>query len=170
MNKSSKRAVPSDGKMDVKLNVNGEVHDVRVKPYERLVDVLRDKLDLKGTKRGCDKGGCGACTVVIDGKPAYSCLTLAASAEGKKILTIEGLSKDGTLHPLQDAFIEYGAIQCGYCTPGMVMSLLPLFSGRGKKREGITEEKVKQAISGNICRCTGYVKIIDAALATAKED
>jgi carbon-monoxide dehydrogenase small subunit len=159
--------VSVDKRVSIKLMVNGETHDVLIKPYERLVDVLRDKLKLKGTKRGCDTGGCGACTVVMDGKPVYSCLTFAASAAGKKIFTIEGLSKDGDLHALQNAFITHGAIQCGFCSPGMMMSLSTLFYG--EEVEGLNEEKIKEIISGNICRCTGYVKIVDATLAAVRE-
>jgi carbon-monoxide dehydrogenase small subunit len=152
----------------VTLDVNDEIHRVSIKAYDRLVDVLRDKLHLMGTKRGCDTGGCGACTVIIDGKAVYSCLTLAASAEGKKIRTIEGMSRDGDLHPLQKSFIDLGAVQCGFCTPGMIMSLSTLYDENGKPKALITEEQVRETLEGNICRCTGYKKIFDAALAPTK--
>jgi len=150
--------------MKVILNVNDEIHEADIKPSDRLSDVLRDKLKMKGTKRGCDTGGCGACTVVVDGKAVYSCSTFAASVEGKKIITIEGLSKNGELHTLQKAFLEHGAVQCGFCTPGMIMALYAALEG---KKE-VTADYVKEAIAGNICRCTGYVKIINAALSVDK--
>jgi carbon-monoxide dehydrogenase small subunit len=150
--------------MKIELNVNGDIHELNIKPEETLADVLRERLNLKGTKKGCDYGGCGACTVVIDGKPVYSCSTFAASAQGKKIITIEGLSKDGQLHPLQRAFLHHGAYQCGFCTPGMIMTLHGTLNGR----KNITQEEIREAIRGNICRCTGYVKIVEAVIDCAK--
>lgn len=169
MNEFGSSELAGSTTMKIRLDVNGEIRDVNIKPYERLVDVLRDRFHLLGTKRGCDTGGCGACTVVIDGKAVYSCLTFAASAQGKKIRTVEGLPyKDGELHPIQSALVEHGGIQCGFCTPGMTMSLSTLFNKNGEVVGEINEEKVKGTISGNICRCTGYVKIVDAVLSVAK--
>jgi len=140
------------------LKVNGEEHSVAVKDGEILLDVLRDKLSLTGTKKGCNLGVCGACTVLIDGEPKNSCLLLASSYEGKEITTIEGIVRDGRLHPLQRAFLNHGAIQCGFCTPGMVMSTLALI----RQNPDPTEEEIKEALSGNLCRCTGYTRIIEA--------
>lgn len=151
--------------MKVELNVNDRIYEVDAEPHETLVQVLRDRIGLTGTKRGCDVGGCGACTVLLDGQPVYSCMVFAARAEGKKITTIEGLAKNGKLHPVQGAFIKYGAIQCGYCTPGMILSAKALL----EQNPDPTEEEVKDAIAGNICRCTGYVKIVEAILAAAQE-
>jgi len=134
-----------------------------------LLDVLREELGLTGTKRGCDYGGCGTCTVLMDGKPVLSCLTLAVDAQDKEITTVEGLARDGKLSPLQQAFIEQGAIQCGFCTPGMLLSAQALLD----KTPEPTEEEVRHAISGNLCRCTGYHKIVKAILDVAqrrKED
>ena len=142
----------------IRLNVNEDRYNVSAKPKELLVDVLRDKLGLTGTKRSCDSGQCGACTVLIDGKPVRSCLTKAVQVQDKKIMTIEGVSKDGLLDPLQKSFVEHGAVQCGYCTPGMIMSA----KGFLKKNPKPTTDQIKKALSGNICRCTGYVKIIEA--------
>jgi carbon-monoxide dehydrogenase small subunit len=142
----------------IRLNVNEDRYNVVAKPKELLVDVLRDKLGLTGTKRSCDSGQCGACTVLIDGKPVRSCLTKAVQAQDKKIMTIEGVAKDGLLDPLQKSFVEHGAVQCGYCTPGMIMSA----KGFLKKNPKPTTDQIKKALSGNICRCTGYVKIIEA--------
>ena len=142
----------------IRLNVNEDRYNVSAKPKELLVDVLRDKLGLTGTKRSCDSGQCGACTVLIDGKPVRSCLTKAVQVQDKKIMTIEGVAKDGLLDPLQKSFVEHGAVQCGYCTPGMIMSA----KGFLKKNPKPTTDQVKKALSGNICRCTGYVKIIEA--------
>lgn len=145
----------------VQLKVNGEIHEVFVKTNETLLDVIRYKLELTGTKKGCDTGQCGSCTVLLDGKPVNSCLILAIEARGKDILTIEGLAKNGQLHPLQEAFIQEGAVQCGYCTPGMLLSAKALLDENSTP----TEEEVKEAIAGNLCRCTGYVKIVTAILA-----
>jgi len=150
---------------EIQLKINGESYDVSVKPNETLLDVLRDKLDLTGTKKGCDTGQCGACTVVLDGKPVNSCLVLAVEAQGKDLLTIEGLASNGQLHPLQTAFVEEGAVQCGYCTPGMILSAKALLD----ENPTPTEEEVKQAIAGNLCRCTGYVKIVKGILAAAEK-
>ncbi len=149
----------------IQLKVNGEVCELAVHPNRTLLDVLRDDLDLTGAKKGCDEGDCGSCTVIVDGKPVASCLTLAIEAQGKDILTIEGVAKDGQLHPIQTAFVEHGAIQCGFCTPGMILSAKALLDQNPKP----TEEEVAKAISGNLCRCTGYVKILEAILAASKE-
>lgn len=129
-----------------------------------LVEVLRDELGLTGTKHSCGIGHCGACTVLIDGTPTLSCLTPALTAKGKNVTTIEGLAEGTTLHPIQKAFIDFGAIQCGYCTPGMILSAKALL---GKNPNPIKAE-VQKALSGNLCRCTGYVKIVDAVLAAAE--
>jgi carbon-monoxide dehydrogenase small subunit len=141
----------------LKLHVNGETLEILSEPHKTLLEVLREDLGLTGTKRACDLGTCGACTVLINGKPHLSCLTLAADAQGKEILTIEGLSQDGELHPLQKAFVEQGAIQCGFCTPGMILTAKAFL----EKHPHPSEEEVKKAISGNLCRCTGYVKIVE---------
>jgi len=145
-------------KQVIRLIANGETYEVMVKPSETLQDVLRDKLGLTGTKEGCDTGKCGACTVLIDGQAIRSCLTLAVSARDRKITTIEGLAEGDKLHPLQQAFIEYGAIQCGFCTPGMILTAKAFLD----ENPTPTEEEVKEAIAGNICRCTGYSSIIEA--------
>jgi len=144
--------------------VNGKSYEVMIEPHVTLLEVLRDQLDLTGTKHGCGIGQCGACTVLINGKPILSCLTLATAVKGKNILTLEGLSEGNTLHPIQRAFIDYGAIQCGFCTPGMIMTAKALLD----KTPIPTKEEVKVALGGNLCRCTGYVKIIDAVLAAAE--
>jgi len=147
------------------LTVNGETYEVMVKPSETLLEVLRDKVGLTGTKQGCDTGRCGACTVLIDGKAVRSCLTLAVSARDKEIVTIEGLADGEELHPIQKAFIEHGAVQCGFCTPGMIMTSKAFLEENPDPRE----DEIAQALVGNICRCTGYVKIIEAIKAAAKE-
>ncbi len=145
----------------IKLKVNGRDFSILIKPTETLVDVLRDKLELTGTKKSCGLGECGACTVLMDGKAVNSCLVLAMDVQGREITTIEGLEReDGTLQPLQEAFIGNGAIQCGFCTPGMILSAKALLD----EIPNPTEDEVRQALSGNFCRCTGYAKIIQAVL------
>jgi aerobic carbon-monoxide dehydrogenase small subunit len=148
----------------LKLHVNGETLEILSEPHKTLLEVLREDLGLTGTKRACDLGTCGACTVLINGKPHLSCLTLAADVQGKEILTIEGLSQDGELHPLQKAFVVQGAIQCGFCTPGMILTAKAFL----EEHPHPSEEEVKKAISGNLCRCTGYVKIVEAILSVAR--
>jgi carbon-monoxide dehydrogenase small subunit len=145
-------------KKQIRLKVNGSEVDLPIKPHWTLVDVLRNEIGLTGTKKGCGKGECGACTVIMDGKAILSCLVLAIQAQGKEIFTIEGLSREGKLDPLQEAFVKYGAIQCGFCTPGMIVTSRALLNKNPKP----TEEEIKRALSGNLCRCTGYVKIIEA--------
>lgn len=144
--------------------VNGKAYELAIEPHMLLVEVLRDELGLTGTKHSCGIGHCGACTVLIDGTPTLSCLTPALTAKGKNVTTIEGLAEGTTLHPIQKAFIDFGAIQCGYCTPGMILSAKALL---GKNPNPIKAE-VQKALSGNLCRCTGYVKIVDAVLAAAE--
>ena len=146
----------------LRLMVNGREYEVAVSPHRTLLKVLREELGLSGSKDGCDLGSCGTCTVIIDGNPVLSCLTLACSCEGKEILTIEGISSEGKLHSLQENFMKYGAVQCGYCTPGMIMSAKALLD----ENPNPSELDVRRAISGNLCRCTGYVKIVEAVLAT----
>jgi len=150
----------------IKLKVNGAVEEVFVEPWWSLAYVLREVLDLTGTKVSCETGNCGACTVLVDGKAVKSCLLLAPKASGKEIVTIEGLTgKDGGLHPLQEAFIEHFAVQCGYCTPGMILTAKALLD----ENPNATEEEVRAALSGNLCRCTGYTKIVEAVLAAEEK-
>jgi len=149
----------------VTLRVNGQDFRIDVEPRRTLLDVLRRDLGLTGAKEGCDEGACGACTVLLDGKPIYSCLLLAIECEGREIETIEGLSKEGKLHPIQEAFIEQDALQCGFCTPGQILSVKALL----EQNPDPTEEEVKRAVSGNLCRCGAYPNIIRAALAAAKK-
>jgi carbon-monoxide dehydrogenase small subunit len=151
-------------KLLIALKVNGEPYEIAVDPRRTLLEVLRTDLELTGTKEGCDVGECGSCTVLMDGKPVLACLVLAVDARDRDILTIEGLKADGQLHPLQKAFVEHGAVQCGYCTPGMIMSAKPLLD----RIPHPSEEQVKAAIAGNMCRCTGYNKIVEAIMAVAR--
>jgi aerobic-type carbon monoxide dehydrogenase small subunit (CoxS/CutS family) len=151
------------GKMTTQIltmTLNGEEVTVEVKPSTLLVEVLRDQLELTGTKVACGEGECGACTVLLDGKPVNSCLVPALKAQGREVLTVEGLAPLGELHPLQKTFVEHGAVQCGYCTPGMLMSAKALLDHNPSP----TEDEVRLAISGNLCRCTGYAKIVEAIL------
>jgi carbon-monoxide dehydrogenase small subunit len=152
-------------KIPVRLNVNGETYELAIAPYRTLVDVLREEIRFTGSKKGCDVGDCGACTVLLDGKPVNSCLVLAATAQNKEIVTIEGLAQNGKLHPLQEAFIKEGAVQCGYCTPGVLMSLKALVD----HNPAPTPEDVKTAMAGNLCRCTGYSKIFKAVEAATRQ-
>ena len=151
-------------KQIAKLIVNGRAYEIPIEPQMTLLEVLRDELDLTGTKYNCGVGECGGCTVLIDGKPTLSCLTLAITAKEKNILTIEGLAEGITLHPIQQAFIGCGAIQCGFCTPGMILMAKALLD----ENLNPAREEVKAGLGGNLCRCTGYVKIINAVLAAAE--
>ena len=150
-------------KQDIVLKVNGETYNVSVDTHRTLVEVLRETLGFTGTKKSCNEGECGACTVLMDGKPVASCLILAVAAQGKEITTIEGLNEGEKLHPIQEAFVKHAAIQCGFCTPGMVMASKALLD---RNPEPTTTE-VRKAISGNLCRCTGYQQIVDAVMAAA---
>ena len=144
--------------------VNGKSYELAIEFNALLIEILRDDLELTGTKHSCSIGSCGACTVLIDGVPILACLTLAIEASNKNITTIEGLANGTKLHPIQEAFINYGAIQCGYCTPGMILSAKALLD----KNPSPTRKEAKEALSGNLCRCTGYIKIVDAVLAAAE--
>jgi len=147
----------------IELNVNGEVHEIAVKPNDTLLEALREKLNLIGTKEACSVGECGACTVLMNGRPVLSCLALAIDAAGAKIITIEGLSGGETLDLVQESFIEHGAVQCGFCTPGMILTARELL----ERKEVPSLEEIREAISGNFCRCTGYTKIIEAIQAAS---
>jgi carbon-monoxide dehydrogenase small subunit len=149
-------AVPD--RVHLKLNVNGEEAPVSFAPYKTLLEVLREDLDLTGTKHGCELGECGACTVLLDGQPVLSCLVLALECEGRRIETIEGLARGPELHPLQAAFADFGGSQCGYCTPGVIMTAKALL----EKDLNPTREQIREATAGNLCRCTGYQQITDA--------
>lgn len=149
---------------EIVLHVNGQDYRVAVEPDELLVDVLRDRLGLTGTKKGCGTGDCGACTILMDGRPVTSCLVLAVAAQGKSLLTVEGLITNGRLHPLQQSFIDLGAVQCGYCTPGLLMMARAILDANPAP----TEEEVRAGIAGNLCRCTGYTKVVQAILAAAQ--
>jgi aerobic-type carbon monoxide dehydrogenase small subunit (CoxS/CutS family) len=154
-------------KRTVHFKLNGESVEVEVEPWWSLLKVIREEFDLTGAKEGCGYGECGACTVLLDGLPVNSCLVLAPQVQGRDILTIEGLSqRGGDLHPLQKAFMEKGAIQCGFCTPGMILAAKALLDRAPKP----TEEEIKKAIVGNLCRCTGYVKIIEAIKSVAENE
>jgi carbon-monoxide dehydrogenase small subunit len=152
-------------KHDITLKVNGYLYELSISPNQTLLDVLRDKLGLMGTKKSCDLGVCGACTVLLDGQTCLSCLLLAVDAAGKEIVTIEGLAAGEKLHPIQEAFVEAGAIQCGFCTPGMILVAKAFL----ERNPHPTEEETRRAISGNLCRCTGYSQIIEAVLNAAEK-
>jgi carbon-monoxide dehydrogenase small subunit len=142
----------------ISLTVNGKVHELAVEPNVTLLELLRGELGLTGTKRGCDAGDCGSCTVILDGKPVNSCLVLAVQANGRDVVTIEGVQTEEGLHPIQQAFVEHGAVQCGFCTPGMILSAKALLD----KKPRPSEMEIRAALSGNLCRCTGYQKIVEA--------
>ena len=149
---------------ELNLTVNGKPYQLSVLPWRTLLEVIREDLGLTGTKEGCGLGECGACTVLMDGRAVNSCLVLASEAEGKQITTIEGLAQGDKLHPIQQAFVDHGGLQCGFCTPGMIMAAKALLD----KNPTPTEEEVKRGIAGNLCRCTGYAKIIESIKAAAK--
>jgi aerobic-type carbon monoxide dehydrogenase small subunit (CoxS/CutS family) len=152
-------------KLRIKFRLNGSQVEVETKPNKRLLDLLRDDLGLTGTKEGCSIGECGACTVLVNGKAVNSCLVLAGEIDGADIITIEGIANNGELHPLQENFLKYGAVQCGFCIPGMILSAYALLS----KKRNPDEEEIKEAIAGNLCRCTGYKQIIEAIKHTIEE-
>lgn len=151
--------------MRLKFRLNGRPVELDVPPGRRLLDVLREDLGLTGTKEGCGEGECGACTVVVDGNPRLSCLTLAIQVEGKDVLTVEGLAQSGALHPLQEAFIETAGVQCGFCTPGFLMAAYALLL----RNPTPTRQEVREWLSGNLCRCTGYEQIVEAVLRAAEK-
>jgi carbon-monoxide dehydrogenase small subunit len=150
-------------KRELKLRLNGEDYTLEVEPHRTLLEVIRNDLGLTGAKLGCGGGECGACTVILDGKAVNSCIMLALDARGKEVWTIEGLAGGGELHPLQQAFVKHGAIQCGFCTPGMILSAKALLD----KKPNPEEIEIREAIAGNFCRCTGYLSIIEAIKATS---
>ncbi|MEM1599947.1 MAG: (2Fe-2S)-binding protein [Sulfolobaceae archaeon] len=152
-------------KVNVRIKINGKIYEANVEPRMLLVDFIRDVAKLKGTHIGCDTTSCGACTVIVNGVSVKSCTMFAVEADGAEILTVEGLEKDGKLHPIQEAFWEHHALQCGYCTPGMLMSAYFLLS----RNPNPTEEEIRDAIAGNICRCTGYLPIIKAIKAASQK-
>ena len=150
-------------KKPLQLTVNGQLRQIYVEPYYSLLDTLRDVLELTGAKKGCDEGDCGACTVILNGRPVTSCLVLAHSARDAEVTTIEGLATPQSLHPVQGAFVERGGLQCGFCTPGLIMAAVGLLQENPQP----TEEEVKFAIGGNLCRCTGYTKVTEAIMLAA---
>jgi xanthine dehydrogenase YagT iron-sulfur-binding subunit len=161
--RSTGQAIAAPDKIAVTLKVNGVEHRLAIAPWTSLLDTLRDHLDLTGTKKGCDHGQCGACTVLIEGRRINSCLTLAVMKDGAEITTVEGLARDGVLHPVQQAFIDHDAFQCGYCTPGQICSAVALIAeGRAK-----TPDEIRELMSGNLCRCAAYPNIL-AAIQQAK--
>ena len=152
-------------KTQIALTVNGEPHDVAFDPYKTLLEVLREDLNLAGTKHGCELGECGACAVLVDGEPRLSCLTLALECAGRSVETIEGLARGSQLHPLQAAFADFGGSQCGYCTPGVIMTAKALLD----RNPSPTRDEIREATAGNLCRCTGYQQITDAIEDAAKQ-
>jgi len=163
--KVSKRGATKPEKAHISLRVNGEPVEVAFAPHKTLLEVLREDLGLTGTKHGCELGECGCCAVLVDGKPVLSCLALGLAVEGHEVTTVEGMTDGPVLHPLQEAFAELGAAQCGYCTPGILLTAMALL----EKVRRPTREKIQQALAGNLCRCTGYIKIYEAVeLAAAR--
>ena len=151
--------------ISVSFTLNGRLQEIEVEPHELLLDVVRERLGLTGAKRSCDVQVCGACTLLVDGRPVSACTTLAFEVRGRSVLTIEGLAEDGKLHPLQSAFIEHGGFQCGFCTPGMLLASKALLD----ENPDPSEAELKHFMHGNLCRCTGYKKIIESIMAAAKE-
>jgi len=156
------RVIGLEGTVKIELNINGEIYPLDVEPRWSLLKVLRDLVGLKGTKKGCDQASCGSCTVLLNGLPIYSCITLALDAMGKDIITIEGLSQGDKIDPIQESFARHGAAQCGFCTPGMILSAKALLNKAGRP----DENEIAEALAGNLCRCTGYSSIIKATLET----
>ena len=150
---------------EIRVTVNGQLHELAVPVRKTLLDFLREELGLTGTHAGCEHGICGCCNVLLDGQSIRSCLTFAVQANGHEVTTVEGLARDGELHPLQRAFAEHHALQCGYCTPGMLIAAHELL----EENVNPTEAEIREAISGNLCRCTGYVQIVEAIAATARD-
>ena len=150
-------------KHPIRITVNGEDYELLVEPFVSLLDALRDGLQLTGSKKGCDEGDCGACTVILEGKAVTSCLVMAMDANGRDVVTVEGLAQGNQLHPVQRAFLENGGVQCGFCIPGLIMSAV----GYLKENPNPTERDVRYAISGNLCRCTGYSKVVEAIMSAA---
>jgi aerobic-type carbon monoxide dehydrogenase small subunit (CoxS/CutS family) len=165
MNDRAEKTVLLRRNVQAALRVNGEDVEVSFAPYKTLLEVLREDLDLTGTKHGCELGECGACAVLVDGEPQLSCLVLAVECEGRRIDTVEGLADGSTLHPLQTAFADLGAAQCGYCTPGILMTAKALL----EKEPNPSRQRIAEAISGNLCRCTGYQQIFEAIEEAAKQ-
>ncbi|MCL0102133.1 (2Fe-2S)-binding protein [Dehalococcoidia bacterium] len=149
----------------LKMSINGEARQLLVEEHSSLLDLLRDQMHLTGTKKGCDEGDCGACTVILGGLPVTSCLVLAHSVHDSEVTTIEGIANRGALHPVQEAFVNHGGLQCGFCTPGLIMSAVALLDSNPEP----SDEEIKLAISGNLCRCTGYTKVVEAIASAAKE-
>lgn len=155
--------VPAGAKLRLALTVNGEPAETLADGYKTLLEVLREDLQLTGTKHGCELGECGACAVLLDGEPVLSCLVLAAECDARRVTTVEGLTRDGILHPLQDVFADLGASQCGYCTPGILVTARALL----EREPNPSRDQIKEALAGNLCRCTGYLQIIEAVEAAA---
>ena len=152
-------------KYAIQIEINGRQHDLLVEPRKTLLVVLREQLRLTGTKEGCSTGDCGACTVLLDGKPVTSCLVLAVEADGRQVLTVEGIAASGKLHPVQEAMVELGGLQCGFCTSGFIVSAYALLEENSQP----TENEIRQVLAGNLCRCTGYTKIVEAVQLAAQK-
>jgi len=152
-------------KRQIETTINGRLYSLEIEPRKTLLALLRDQLHLTGTKEGCSTGDCGACTVLLDGQPVTACLVLAVEIDGMEVTTIEGIARDGELHPVQRALVEHGGMQCGFCTPGIVMSAVALLEENPRP----DEEEIRRALAGNLCRCTGYVKIVEAVQVAARQ-
>ena len=150
---------------EIRVKVNGEDRELKVRPSATLLEMIREDLGLTGTKEGCGEGECGACTVILDGKATNACIVLAVEADGREITTIEGLAVDGQLHPIQEAFVETGGLQCGFCTPGMILSTKVLLDANANP----TDEEIRKGLEGNFCRCTGYTKIVESVKVAAEK-
>ena len=160
-----RQTIPAPHKIPLSLTVNGVERKLELAPWTTLLDALREHLNLTGTKKGCDQGSCGACTVHVDGRRVNACLTLAARCQGKAVTTIEGLARDGELHPMQAAFLSHDGLQCGYCTPGMILTAVDMVRRKGHE---LDDHTIREELEGNICRCTGYHNIVKAIAAGAR--